>query len=69
MVHLAQLSQRPGYRYAVDTESMRERRQWLADEYVGYNFELSNAWRNRPRDSVATSGRGFSLLRSTHRSE
>jgi hypothetical protein len=47
--HAALNSCRPGFRYAVDTESMRERRQWLADEYVSYNFELSNAWKNPPK--------------------
>jgi hypothetical protein len=38
----------PGFRYAADTDTMRERRQWAADAYTSHEFELVNSWRNPP---------------------
>ena len=36
----------PGYRFAADSQSMRERRQWAADAYTSHEYELTNAWRD-----------------------
>jgi hypothetical protein len=39
----------PGFRYAADTETMRERRQWARDAREIAEYEMVNAWRNPPK--------------------